>query len=272
MCLILFGWRAHPEQPLVIAANRDEVRSRATLPLHAWTDLPIIAGRDEVAGGTWMGVSAGDPRRVAAVTNVRTGLTPSVDVGVRRSRGALPVDFLSGADSPADYAAALIADAHRYEPVNLLVADADELWWATTWPEPIAARVEPGVHGISNGALDSPWPKVIDGAASFEAVLANDRVGENPEPYLDVLVDRRRAPDATLPHTGVPEEFERALSPIFIDITPSEMPAGPGASAPGAYGTRASTVLRLGDDGSGSITERRFGSDARVVGDVTIAF
>ncbi len=274
MCLILFAWQTRPDLPLVIAANRDEIRSRATLALHRWPDLPIIAGRDELAGGTWMGVSADDPYRVAAVTNVRTGLVDGNDPSraSKRSRGRLPVDYLVGDSTPKDYAIALVSDAAHYEPVNLLVADADELWWATTWPEPIARRVEPGVHGISNAELDSRWPKVIDGTARLTTVLSSDRPDADPEPYFDLLADRRRASDDALPATGVPEAFERALSPIFIDIPASAMPVGRDGIRAGDYGTRASTVLRVGGDGHGQVTERRFLARAEPLGESTVRF
>ncbi|GAB91927.1 NRDE family protein [Gordonia rhizosphera] len=256
MCLILFAWDTHPELRVVVAANRDEFHRRRTLALSRWPDLPIIAGRDRLAGGTWMGVRAERPSRVAMVTNVRDGLR--AEVAGPHSRGELPVQFLTGTDDPESFARRVVERAEDYQPVNLLVGDDDELWWATNWPQPVARRVPPGVHGLSNGALDSDWPKVTDGASALTELVAADRRDASVEPYLDLLRDETRPDAALLPDTGVPEERESDLSPIFVNM-------------PG-YGTRASTVLRVGYDGHGEITERRFGWRGRQRGTTTIRF
>ncbi|MFW0784742.1 NRDE family protein [Gordonia sp. CPCC 206044] len=256
MCLILFAWNVHPDLPLVVAANRDEFHRRRTTALSRWDDLPVIGGRDNLAGGTWMGVNAQNPQRVAMVTNVRDGqLTAEV---WPRSRGALPVEFLTGTDDPGSFARGLRDDAGQFAPVNLLVGDGRELWWTTNWPTPCAERVPDGVHGLSNGALDSPWPKVTDGADALRVVVDDDEPGGSVEPYLDLLALRDRPADDRLPDTGVGVDRERDLSPRFIDL-------------PG-YGTRASTVLRIGRDGHGDITERRFTYRGRRRGTSTVRF
>lgn len=253
MCLILFGYRTDPDRRLVVAANRDEFYERRTEGIHRWADLPIIAGRDFEAGGTWMGVSTVVPGRFAAVTNVRIGEPKAMPD--KRSRGNLPVDFLVGEMSAADYAARLIADADRYAPVNLLVADDDEMWWATNAPEPAGAPVQPGVHGLSNGSLDSDWPKVTDGAEALAGVLADPAAV--PEDYLAVLTDRSTADDSRLPVTGVPPEQERSLSARFIQMS--------------EYGTRASTLLTIDADGRGAVTEWRFNSGS-LIGSTELTF
>lgn len=253
MCLILFGWNAVPGRRLVVAANRDEFHARRTRALSRWPDVPIIGGRDREAGGTWMGVHADNPSRVAMVTNVRDGIPAGAGP---RSRGELPVEFLLGSMSPKSFAEELATRAQDYAPVNVLVADDDEFWWATNWPQPRVQRVLDGVHGLSNGALDGDWPKVSHGRDALAGLLADDP--DSPEPYLGVLADRDRPADDALPSTGIPLDRERDLSPIFIDMR--------------GYGTRASTVLRVGDDGHGDITERRFTYRGRRRGTTTIRF
>lgn len=250
MCLVLFGWQAHPELSLVVAANRDEFYGRPSEPLHRWAD-GIVAGRDRRAGGTWMGVT--DTLRFAAVTNVRDGL-PTVGA---LSRGALPTDYLGGTDSPGEHAAAVTSAGARYGSFNLLVADRDEMWWVTNRPSDHRQRVEPGVHGLSNARLDTPWPKVSGGTHEFASVLAADdgRPGSDVEAYLGVLADADPAPGEALPDTGVGAELERALSSRFIHH--------------GDYGTRASTVLRVRSDGTFDITERRFDENG-VIGEVRV--
>ncbi|MCZ0913467.1 NRDE family protein [Gordonia amicalis] len=258
MCLILFAWNAHPEHRLIVAANRDEYHRRRTYALSRWDDLPIMAGRDALAGGTWLGVSAEVPGRVAMVTNVRVG--PPERTGVR-SRGQLPVDFLGGGDDPKVFADRVVEQAADYDPVNLLVGDtgtngdADDLWWVTNRPHPQAERVADGVHGVSNGALDNDWPKVVDGTAALRDLIAD---GASDEDYFAMLADQDRPDPVRLPDTGVGPEFEAALSSKFINI-------------PG-YGTRASTVLRIGYDGHGEITERRYGWRGKRRGTTTLRF
>ncbi|GAB07654.1 hypothetical protein GII30_10085 [Gordonia amarae] len=244
MCLIVFAVNVIDGFPLVVAANRDEFYARETVPVHRWADLPVIGGRDAVAGGTWMGVSAEVPGRFAAVTNVRDGdPVPEPD---KRSRGALPVDFLTSGISPADEARRLTDTAAEYAPVNLVVSDGDSVWWAANRPEIAAQRVADGVHGLSNGALDNSWPKV---ARTVEAVTAALRTAPPQTTAADealfaVLADDRPAPDDLLPDTGVGIGRERDLSPAFI-------------RTPG-YGTRTSSVLWMRADGHGILTERRF--------------
>lgn len=255
MCLILFAYQAHPDFALVVAANRDEFHRRRTRALARWADAPVIGGRDAEAGGTWMAMSADEPRRVGMVTNVRRG-TPGGTAA--RSRGVLPVDFIRGDETPEAAARALAAHGDDFQPVNFLAYADDEMWWATNSPESRTRRVEPGVHGLSNGALDNDWPKVVDGQRAFADVLDADVSGASVEAYLDLLTDAEPADDARLPDTGVGQQRERQLSPLFINM-------------PG-YGTRASTVLRIGHDGHGDLTERRYGWRGRRKGTTTIRF
>ncbi|MGW0035840.1 NRDE family protein [Gordonia sp. NPDC003376] len=245
MCLILFALDVDPRHRLVLAANRDEFHARQTAGVHRWDDRPILAGRDLTAGGTWLGVSTREPKhgaaggdtRLAAVTNVRDGVAvPDPD---KRSRGRLPVDFLVGDRSAEDAARDLVAHADEYAPVNLVVDDGEQMWWATNHFGPVARRVEPGVHGLSNGRLDERWPKVRAGTAGLST-----HVGDDPAALLDMLHDTVTADPASLPHTGIPADQELGLSAVFVDL--------------GDYGTRSSTVVRIGADGHGDLAERRY--------------
>jgi len=221
MCLIALAWRAHPDFPLVVAANRDEWRDRPAVPAHWWDDHPaILAGRDLQAGGTWMGVTRA--RRFAAVTNFRD---PSDRRSTALSRGALVTEFLRGEDPPEAYLARLAARASLYNGFNLLVGDAGSLFYFGSREGEVRA-VEPGVHALSNHLLDEPWPKVRRARAGMREALGDD------EALFTLLSDATPAPDESLPATGVGIARERQLSPILIT----------GAD----YGTRASTVLRLG--------------------------
>ena len=226
MCLIAIAWQAHPEHPLVVAANRDEWRDRLAVPARWWDDHPrLLAGRDLQAGGTWMGVTRG--RRFAAVTNFRD---PSDRRSTALSRGTLVAEFLLGSESPEAYLRALASRAAEYNGFNLLVSDGTSLLYFGS-REGEAREVEPGVHALSNHLLDEPWPKVRRARTALAAAL-----GGSDEPLFAMLSDTAPGPDDQLPDTGVGLERERQLSPILIT----------GAD----YGTRASTVLRTGRSGA----------------------
>lgn len=236
MCLILLAHDAHPRYRLVVAANRDEFYARPTAPAAWWPDAPdVLAGRDLRGGGTWLGVTRGG--RFAAVTNFRETVPAAPDAP---SRGHLVGGFLRGADAPGAYLDALAARAGEFAGFNLLVGEGADLRWLGNRGGPGRA-LEPGVHGLSNALLDTPWPKVVRGTAGLAAALAGG--GEvDPEALFRVLWDAEPAPDAHLPDTGVGPERERMLSSPFIRTLD--------------YGTRASTVLLVGRDGRVRFVER----------------
>jgi uncharacterized protein with NRDE domain len=237
MCLILFAHRAHPEYPLVVAANRDELYDRPTAAAGFWPDAPeILAGRDLREGGTWMGITRGG--RFAAVTNYRE--MPLVRDG-KRSRGHLVAGFLRSTEPADAFARSLAAEGDEYNGFNLLVGEGAGLGYVSNrgaGPRLLA----PGVYGLSNAQLDDPWPKVVGGKAALADALAGP-ADEMEARLFAALAERGTAADATLPETGVGLELERALSAAFI--------ATPG------YGTRCSTVLIVQRDGRATFTERR---------------
>lgn len=257
MCLIALAWRAHPRYRLILAANRDEFHARPTLPLAAWTDEPaIIGGRDALHGGSWLAMRGG---RLAAVTNVRR-----LPEQAGRSRGELVADFVRGdADVSTALQALAIADT-QYRLFNLLVHDGDTLAFATNRVEEGSARsmamhtLTPGIHGISNGALDAPWPKTerlmarLDNWRALSAANQSADVTPDLESLFAALADTTIAPDARLPDTGIGLEWERFLAPAFI--------------ASEQYGTRASTLVLIADDHA-ELVERRFGADGKALGE-----
>ncbi len=236
MCLITFAYRAHAEFPLVVAANRDEHYQRPTRGIHFWEDHPqLLAGRDLKAGGTWMGITR--QGRFAAITNYR-GLQPAP--AEARSRGMLTLDFLAGSAAPADYLQAICDSGARYAGFNLLVGDARGLYYLTNVEGRVLA-LSPGIHSISNGLLDSGWPKQRSAEARLAAALTDPA---DHDALAETVSDRSTAADRELPDTGVALELERALSPQFI-----AMPE---------YGTRATTTLAVHQSGSVEMHERDF--------------
>lgn len=235
MCLIVFAWKLLPGCPLVLAANRDEFFVRPTQPANWWEDHPdVYAGRDLQAGGTWLGI---DRRgRFAALTNIRNGGTPKLD---KRSRGELVADYLRSDLSPQDYREQVRADAGEYNGFNLIFGDERELHWISNESDTAFRTLEPGIYGLSNGSLDTPWPKVVKAKAQFASLLCQ---GAPDDAYFEMLADTTRASDARLPDTGVSLDWERLLSPICIE-SPD-------------YGTRASTLLRVRQAGGAELLER----------------
>jgi uncharacterized protein with NRDE domain len=249
MCLIALAWNVHPRYPLAMIANRDELHARPTAPAGRDPDHPdVFGGRDLVQGGGWLMVSSRG--RMAAVTNVRVGLNPET---APLSRGALVRGFVSGDDSAGDYLAGLEADAPRYGRFNLLAWDGTSLAFATNHPSFATRILEPGIHAMSNGALDATWPKGTHTTQALsEWLRANPDEATNTAALFDALADTTQAPDSVLPDTGVGIELERALSPPFLRGE--------------TYGTRCSTIV-LASKNEITFLERRFAPNAVPAGE-----
>lgn len=250
MCLIVVGWQAHPDYPLVVAANRDEFLVRPAVPAHWWTDAPdLLAGRDLEAGGTWMGVSRSG--RFAALTNYRD---PTLHRPGAPSRGTLVRDCLTASDDAQSRLDAVAAVSAGYAAFNLLVSDGKRLGIheSTTG---VVRMLEPGVYGLSNHVLDTPWPKVRLARARFAAGLAQLPAHDA---FLSLLRDDTPAPDHHLPETGVSAEWERWLSPAFI-------------RAPG-YGTRCSTLIAVHRDGGVIFREWTWDAEGRLASEAIHRF
>ncbi|HVT45966.1 MAG TPA: NRDE family protein [Thermoanaerobaculia bacterium] len=244
MCLIILSWREDPQYPLVVAANRDELHERPTRPADWWHDSPsVLAGRDLVGGGTWMGVSASG--RFAAVTNYRDGLATPPD---GPSRGLLVIRFLRTDSTAAEFLAQARTEVPLFAPFNLFVCDGRTLGYLSS-VQPEAEILSPGVHGLSNGLLDSRWPKVERGRTALRATLGRGAPDMVDRLFM-MLRDTTRADDGELPDTGVGLELERDLSPMFI-VSPW-------------HGTRSSTVLLIRAGGEIDYQERAFDAEGRM--------
>jgi len=238
MCLIVFAWQVVPGMPLVAAGNRDEFYERPAQPADWWEDYPqVYAGRDLRGGGTWMGVTRDG--RFAAITNIRA---PSEKRDDAPTRGRLVADYLTGSETPQAYVDRIAADAHRFNGFNLLVGDRERLIWFSNGLVDDARNgkpLAPGVYGLSNATLDTPWPKVVRTKAQFASLLCQ---GAPEEAFFEMLTDTTRASDCRLPRTGLSLERERMLSAVCIESP--------------EYGTRASTVVRLPAGGGPALEER----------------
>ncbi len=237
MCLILFSWRQRADYPLLLAANRDEFYARPTAPAAFWSETPqVLAGRDLVGGGTWLGVTRGG--RLAAVTNYRD---PDERRSGAPSRGLLVRDFLCANAPVTEYLRALDRRAGEYSGFNLLLGDGRQLgYFASRTGQ--GRLLPPGLYGLSNHLLDTPWPKVTAGKTALAQLVAAPAI--DPLALFDLLADTVRPPDCQLPDTGIGRDWERLLSSRFI--------AGP------TYGTRSSTVVLFDGESSVLFCERTF--------------
>lgn len=249
MCLVAVSWLSHPRWRLLMAGNRDEFHARPTAALAPWPAprAEVLAGRDLRAGGGWVGVDRHG--RAAVVTNVRDPLASTSGP----SRGALIADYLAGRADASAYAEVLHGRATEFPPFNLLVADDRQCRFLGNHPLALQALAA-GVHGMSNGALDAPWPKTRRLVAAVQAW--QDAGSARLDALWDALADETIAADACLPDTGVGLDLERRLSPAFIRGTD--------------YGTRASTILAIDHSGHGFIHERRFGPDGIFLGETRL--
>lgn len=262
MCLILTSWQSHPQYPLVVLANRDEFYERPTDPMHWWDEHPhILAGRDRAdvngSSGTWMGFTK--TGKFAALTNVRA---PSEKNPESRTRGEIAAEFLKGRQTPEEFMNDSEKKFHRYNGFNFLSADLSSEKPALHWlsnrvlmgdklrPRKVMnpQRLNPGIYGLSNAMLDTPWPKLQHRVGAFAQMLAMDTGDfKKSEQYIRIMQDLTQAPDDYLPQTGVSYEWEKVLSSTFIKTE--------------YYGTRSITLIRVKHDGQYEVIEKCFDAE-----------
>lgn len=237
MCLLLIAVRAVPGRPLLLLGNRDEFRARASAAAAPWhEDARVVGGRDLVAGGSWLALRSDG--RHAAVTNVRTGLPATAP----KSRGWLVRDFMLGDTKPREFLDPVHDDVESYGAFNLVVGDGESTWAYGT-ADSAPRRLGDGVYVISNGRIGVHWPKTERLQQRFVETIASS--ADDDAKLLDLLTDQQQPADAALPDTGVGLELERLLAPVFV-------------RGSAHYGTRASTLAYVREDGSAHLRERGF--------------
>jgi uncharacterized protein with NRDE domain len=245
MCLLVFAWRSHPDYPLVLVGNRDEFYTRRTRPASWWGHaVSLLAGHDEEAGGTWLGITRRG--RFAALTNVRA---PTERNPHAPSRGALVLSALQAPQRSGEWLDTHAPKTAAFNGFNLLVGDVlphdggdgSALHYYSNRLEQKPQPLAPGIYGLSNGFLDTPWPKVTRAVGAFACTIA---AGVALEPLIRLMEPRDEARDSELPATGVPLDWERALSAIQIRAN--------------GYGTRTTTVLTVRNDALVTYFERTF--------------
>mmetsp|Transcript_10553 Transcript_10553/g.19228 ORF Transcript_10553/g.19228 Transcript_10553/m.19228 type:complete len:296 (-) Transcript_10553:47-934(-) len=284
MCLVVFGWDVHPEYRLIMASNRDEFYARPTDRASWWKSGKILSGRDGLSGGTWLGVSP--TGRFAAVTNYRDGLVPESTHA--RSRGLLITEWLleeqdeeelpTTVSSPQQFLKKIVENSQEYNGFNLIIGDTQSLWYYSNRSEtnePVQIT-KPGMYGLSNGLLETPWPKVARAKTKLEQVIhsSNGTIIDHSK-LLEVMSDTWRPPDEDLPDTNVGELYERFLSSIFIQMADFPTSGSVTSGSIGSsltkkstnlsYGTNSSNILTIDYNKKVQFTERTFNEEGEVV-------
>jgi uncharacterized protein with NRDE domain len=250
MCLIIFAHQQHASYPLLVAANRDEYYQRPTREAHIWPGSErLLAGKDLTAGGTWLGITAGG--RFAAITNHRN---PAQIPAQPRSRGLLTLDFLRGHMTPLNYLQDLSHSGGEYAGFNLLLGDGAELCYYSN-VEGVPQQLKPGVYGLSNALLDTPWPKLDKGRNQMRELVSDSRLTADEQGHASlarVVTDRTPNPEHRFEDQNLDPELALLLSAQFI--------------CSDEYGTRATTSLLLRSDGNISFGEQNFGAGGNAAG------
>lgn len=249
MCLVAFSWQVHPDYPLLISANRDEFFDRPTAPLHQW-ESGIYAGKDLRGGGTWMGFHPSG--KWSLLTNYRDfHRTHPGEI----SRGKLVQNYLERSIGPEAYLESVHQDQHRYDGFNLLVSDGQKLFYLSNYGSGIQ-EIQPGIHGVSNGLINDPWPKVELAKNQLAELISSETTNDT---LLSILKSPLTHPPETLPTTGVPEPMEISLSAQLIRMPPS-------------YGTVSATSVLQSESGWTQVKERSFDWDLENHRDISFSF
>jgi uncharacterized protein with NRDE domain len=197
MCTLIVAFQQHPDAPVVVAANRDEVRARPATGPRRWPGEAFVAPRDELAGGTWLGLT-----RSGLFVGV-TNRFPAEKHPERESRGALVVDALRAPSALALHRQLAGLDPRRTNAFHLLYADPEAA--GVTWSDGEQLhqeRLQPGLHVVTERSLGGDdharralilgaWPRLapegeLPSPEALQGLLALRRPGE---PLGSVCVD-----------------------------------------------------------------------------------
>jgi uncharacterized protein with NRDE domain len=239
MCLIAFAYKVSKEYPLILIANRDEFYDRPAQKTHFWkeeAETKILAGKDLKGGGTWFGVT--ENGKWGAVTNFRD--LENINENAP-TRGNLIPEFLKSTDTAKEYLSHLKKNAAEYNGFNLLLSDESGIYHYSNISN-VITEIQPGIHGVSNALLNTPWPKLELAKIDLKGKIQNNNIDQDS--LLSILKNQNKADLNELPKTGLTEELEMNLSSIFIDIK--------------NYGTRCSTLLFISKNGDVKFVERTY--------------
>lgn len=252
MCLLLCSYKSHPDYPLILAANRDELHARPAAEAQFWTDEPsVLAGRDLQAGGTWLGIAKNG--RVAAVTNYHEKTFETLP---RKSRGSLVSEFLASDSSPEEYVKNILHNHQDYHGFTLVFGTVNNLYYCSNRTDNVG-HITPGIHGLSNRMINENSFKVVKGRETMRGLLSgSDSV--SPDDLFALLSDRTRDPDRTFNLHGDTIEEQRRYSSIFVVGKDS--------------GTRCSTAILADKEGNVRFSEKTYSPEGNPIKTVKYEF
>jgi uncharacterized protein with NRDE domain len=204
MCTLILLRRPGHDWPVILGANRDEMVARPWRPPgRHWPDLPeIVAGLDELAGGSWLGIN--DHGVVAGILNRHGSLGPAAG---QRSRGELVLEALDHADAAAAAEALAAIEPRAYRTFNLVVADSRDALWLRHADDSgkIPVEVHPikeGLSMIASGDLDDPeTPRLGRYRPRFQAAPPPDPERGDWSAWENLLSEDGGGPDNALRFT-----------------------------------------------------------------------
>ncbi|MGZ0188436.1 MAG: NRDE family protein [Alphaproteobacteria bacterium] len=219
MCTVVLLRRPGHEWPLLLAANRDERIDRPwDPPARHWPDrADVIAGRDQEAGGTWLGMN--DHGVVAAILNRTGSLGPAAD---KRSRGELVLDALDFA-AARDAAEALAEiDASAYRSFNLVIADREHAFWlkGEGHGAPVASPAPDGVSVLTAHDLNdvSASPRARHYLPIFETMAPPAPENDDWASWEALLASRAMAPGQTDANAAIHVETDWGFGTVSSSL------------------------------------------------------
>ena len=222
MCTLLLLRRPSDPWPLLLAGNRDEMGDRPWRPPgRHWPDRPdIVAGQDELAGGSWLGVN--DHGVAACILNRYGSLGPAAG---KRSRGELVLEALDHADAAAAAAALAHLEPAAYRSFNLVIADSQDAFWLRHLGED------------AESVVVQPLPP------GFSMITAADR-NDMKSPRIGYFLPKFRDARIPDPSKGNWDAWESLLA--SRDHDPAVGPEGAmNVALPNGFGTVSSSLIAL---------------------------
>lgn len=249
MCILAVAYNVHPQFPLILITNRDEFYHRPTLPIHSWQEEgqpEIIAGKDLEAGGTWLGMHQNG--NLGILTNYRDLKNIQINAP---SRGHIITEYLLSNETALQYLQKLKTKAGEYNGFNIILSDSKGLYHFSNHSKEIT-QLKPGIYGLSNALLDTPWPKLVKLKSDFTQSIAQNNL--QPAHLFQILKNQEKAAEEELPQTGLDDQMEKAVSSIFIQTS--------------NYGTRCSTLIFKRKDYSFEMIERQYDNKGNNLKDI----
>jgi len=251
MCFIVFSYKQHSRYKLIFCANRDEFYNRETVKMHFWPENnSVLAGKDIQGGGTWMGITK--QGKLAALTNFREQISASP---TKPSRGQIVKKFAEQENGVKKFTDYLKKTKNHYEGYNLIFGTIDKLYYFSNRSNG-TLPISPGLYGLSNATLDTPWPKINRGKHLLKKVITNPDFPVKD--LFGILSDSQKVDYDMLPDTGISPAYEKELSPVFVNMA--------------KYGTRSSTVILVDYENNAFVYEQRYDNNARITGNSTFSF